>query len=97
MSLAIVSARRFGNGFIRDRVLVTAGLGCAAAAGLGWSIISSSRASQLFQSCFAVGVSSGVGGEGARPGCLAVNDLDSKECSEQEQKGSRECSSADGR
>lgn len=48
-------------------------------------------------SAFPVVFCSGAGGEGAGPGCLAVNDLDSKECSEQEQKGSRECSSADGR
>lgn len=31
----------------------------------------------------------------AGPGCLTVNDLNSKECSEQEQRGSRECSSAE--
>lgn len=53
----------------------------------------------LFQSHFLVGFSSEARhfsrGERAGPGCLVVHDLNSKECSEQEQKGSRECYSAE--
>lgn len=61
--------------------------------GLGRSIISSARTSWLFQPRFPVGFSSGAGhfsgGAGAEPGCIAVNDPNSEECSEREQKGSR--------
>lgn len=51
--------------------------------------------SRVFPVGFCSGAGHFSGGARAGPGCLAVNGLNSKECSEQEQKRSRECSSAE--